>query len=178
MGCADSEVTRSGNEHRKFIPTNVYPTRDGFVYLAIGSDVQWQRLTAIPQFAGVANAVRITNEGRGQQRDTIYRDMAAATMRYDSEALLRDLAAATIPATRILDIAQVRELMQRQGKLTRTTLPDASTLRLPPMAVDLAGARTELAFPPQYGAHTHSVLSEAGYSAGDIAALVAQGVLA
>jgi len=178
MGCADSEVTRSGNEHRKFIPTNVYPTRDGFVYLAIGSDVQWQRLTAIPQFAGVANAVRVTNEGRGQQRDTIYRDMAAATMRYDSEALLRDLAAATIPATRILDVRQVRELLQRQGKLTRTTLPDASTLRLPPMAVDLAGARTELTFPPHYGAHTHSVLSEAGYSAGDIAALAAQGVLA
>jgi crotonobetainyl-CoA:carnitine CoA-transferase CaiB-like acyl-CoA transferase len=46
------------------------------------------------------------------------------------------------------------------------------------MAVDLAGARTELAFPPHYGAHTHSVLSEAGYSAGDIAALAAQGVLA
>ena len=178
MGCTDSEVTRSGNEHRKFIPTNVYPTQDGFVYLAIGSDVQWQRLTAIPQFASVANAERVTNEGRGQQRDTIYRDMAVATMRYDSEALLRDLAGATIPATRILDVAQVRELLQRQGKLTRTTLTDASTLRLPPMAVDLPGAHTELAFPPHYGAHTHSVLSEAGYSTSDIAALAQQGVLA
>jgi crotonobetainyl-CoA:carnitine CoA-transferase CaiB-like acyl-CoA transferase len=46
------------------------------------------------------------------------------------------------------------------------------------MAVDLIGARTELSFPPHYGAHTHSVLGEAGYSAGDIEALVAQGVLA
>ncbi len=178
MGCADGEVTRSGNEHRKFIPTNVYPTRDGFVYLAIGSDVQWQRLTAIPPFASVANAVRVTNEGRGQQRDTIYRDMAAATMQYQTDALLRDLAGATIPATRILDVRQVRELLERQGKLTRTTLPDTSPLRLPPMAVDLIGARTELSFPPHYGAHTHSVLGEAGYSAGDIEALVAQGVLA
>ena len=178
MGCADGEVTRSGNEHRKFIPTNVYPTRDGFVYLAIGSDVQWQRLTAIPPFASVANAVRVTNEGRGQQRDTIYRDMAAATMQYQTDALLRDLAGATIPATRILDVRQVRELLERQGKLTRTTLPDTSPLRLPPMAVDLIGARTELSFPPHYGAHTHSVLGEAGYSASDIAALAAQGVLA
>jgi crotonobetainyl-CoA:carnitine CoA-transferase CaiB-like acyl-CoA transferase len=178
MGCADGEVTRSGNEHRKFIPTNVYPTRDGFVYLAIGSDVQWQRLTAIPPFASVANAVRVTNEGRGQQRDTIYRDMAAATMQYQTDALLRDLAGATIPATRILDVRQVRELLERQGKLTRTTLPDTSPLRLPPMAVDLIGARTELSFPPHYGAHTHNVLGEAGYSAGDIEALVAQGVLA
>ena len=27
--------TRSGNEHRSFIPSNCYPTRDGYVYLAI-----------------------------------------------------------------------------------------------------------------------------------------------
>ncbi|MCL4744288.1 MAG: CoA transferase, partial [Burkholderiaceae bacterium] len=46
--CDPSEVTRSGNEHRKFIPTNVYPTREGFVYVAIGSDVQWRRLCALP----------------------------------------------------------------------------------------------------------------------------------
>ena len=43
--CDPSEITRAGNEHRKFIPTNVYPTRDGFVYLAVGSDAQWKRLT-------------------------------------------------------------------------------------------------------------------------------------
>ena len=46
FGCAANEITRAGNEHRKFIPTNVYPAKDGFVYMAIGSDVQWQRLTA------------------------------------------------------------------------------------------------------------------------------------
>src|SRR5690606_35003741 len=56
--CAPGEVTRAGNEHRKFIPTNVYPASDGFVYLAIGSDVQWRRLTAIPKFAPLANEVR------------------------------------------------------------------------------------------------------------------------
>ena len=78
----------------------------------------------------------------------------------------------------ILDHAPGREQQQRKGKLTRTTLPDASTLRLPPMAVDLPGAHTELGFPPHYGAHTHSVLSEAGYSTSDIAALAQQGVLA
>jgi itaconate CoA-transferase len=62
--CDPSEVTRCGNEHRKFIPTNVYPTADGFIYMAIGSDVQWRRLTEIPWFAPVATPVRATNEGR------------------------------------------------------------------------------------------------------------------
>jgi len=48
FNCDPSEITRCGNEHRKFIPTNVYPTADGFIYMAIGSDVQWRRLTEIP----------------------------------------------------------------------------------------------------------------------------------
>jgi itaconate CoA-transferase len=178
MDCHPSEITRSGNKHRKFIPTDVYPTRDGFVYLAIGSDVQWQRLTALARFALVANPVRSTNEGRHQQRDTIYRDMAAVTSGTDSETLLKDLRAATIPAARILDIAQVRDLLERQGKLTRTELPDARVLRMQPMAVDVPGARTELSFPAHYGAHTQSVLMEAGYSASDVAALGLQGVVA
>ncbi len=77
--CQPDEITRAGNEHRKFIPTNVYPTSDGYVFLAIGSDVQWRRLTAIPKFTSVGNEVRQTNEGRHAQRAAIHRDMAAVT---------------------------------------------------------------------------------------------------
>ena len=54
FGCEPNEITRAGNENRKFIPTNVYPAKDGFVYLAIGSDLQWARLTGIPGFAALA----------------------------------------------------------------------------------------------------------------------------
>ena len=60
FGCEPNEITRAGNRHRKFIPTNVYPAADGFVYLAIGSDVQWKRLTDSPKFASIANSVRAT----------------------------------------------------------------------------------------------------------------------
>ena len=34
------EVTRAGNEHRKFVPANAYATTDGFAYVAIGNDLQ------------------------------------------------------------------------------------------------------------------------------------------
>ncbi|HRP29033.1 MAG TPA: CoA transferase, partial [Burkholderiaceae bacterium] len=85
FGCRDDEITRAGNEHRKFIPTNVYPARDGFVFLAIGSDVQWRRLCAIPKFAPVANEVRTTNEGRHAEREAIHRDMAAVTAQHPAD---------------------------------------------------------------------------------------------
>lgn len=176
--CAPNEVTRAGNEHRKFIPTNVYPARDGFVYLAIGSDVQWRRLTAIPKFASVANEVRATNEGRHLEREAIHRDMAAVTAQHPVEAILADLAEARIPATRILDIRQVRELPALRDRLTHTTMPDGRVIRMQPMAVDVEGARTDLPFPPKYGADTRRVLAEAGYETAQVERFVAEGVAA
>ena len=178
FGCRPDEITRAGNEHRKFIPTNVYPSRDGFVYMAIGSDVQWKRLTAIPKFSVVANEVRKTNEGRHAEREAIHRDIAAVTSDHDAATLLADLAGATIPATRILDIRQVRELEQLAGKLTRTVLPDGRAIHMQPMAVDLPSAGSEFAFPPRYGEHTRSVLAEAGCSEGEVHALFDAGIVA
>jgi crotonobetainyl-CoA:carnitine CoA-transferase CaiB-like acyl-CoA transferase len=176
--CRPDEITRAGNEHRKFIPTNVYPARDGFVYLAIGSDVQWRRLTAIPKFAPLGNEVRQTNEGRHAQRVAIHRDMAAVTMQHGVDELLADLRGATIPATRIHDIRETRELPALRDKLTRTVLPDGRPLRMQPMAVDLPGAPSELGFPPKYGQHTRQVLAEAGLAAEAIESLYGAGIVA
>jgi len=171
FGCRPDEITRAGNEHRKFIPTNVYPTRDGFIYMAIGSDVQWKRLTALPRFAAVANEVRQTNEGRHAEREAIHREMAALTLAHGADEVLADLRAATIPATRILDIRQVRELPLLASKLTRTALNGERRVRMQPMAVDLPAARDELRAPPRYGEHTRAVLAEAGYAESEIGAL-------
>jgi crotonobetainyl-CoA:carnitine CoA-transferase CaiB-like acyl-CoA transferase len=176
--CEPNEITRAGNEHRKFIPTNVYPAKDGFVYMAIGSDVQWRRLTAVPNFASVANAVRVTNEGRHKERQSIHRDMAAVTSRHTVEELLDDLRCATIPATRIFDITQVRDLPQLRKRLTRTVMPDGKVVRMQPMAVDIEGAASNLPFPPSYGADTRRVLAQAGYAETEIEALAAQSVVA
>lgn len=176
--CKPDEITRAGNEHRKFIPTNVYPARDGYVYLAIGSDVQWRRLTAIPKFAPVGNEVRQTNEGRHAERAAIHRDMAAVTIQHSVDELLADLRGATIPATRIHDIRQTRELPALREKLTRTLMPGGRTLHMQPMAVDLPGAPAQLGFPPKYGQHTSAVLGEAGLDPGEIRSLQDAGVVA
>jgi itaconate CoA-transferase len=178
FGCRPDEVTRAGNEHRKFVPTNVYPTRDGFLYLAIGSDVQWRRLTEIPRFSVLGNGLRRTNEGRQAEREAIHRELAAVTAAASAEDLLADLRAATIPATRILDIRQVRELPALRDKLTRTVLDGGCAVRMQPQAVDRMGATTELAPPPRYGEHTRAVLAEAGVGAAEIDELYASHIVA
>jgi itaconate CoA-transferase len=178
MGCQDSEITRAGNEHRKFIPTNVYPTSDGYVFLAIGSDAQWRRLVAIEKFAGVGNDTRATNEGRHKERAAIHRDIASVTRQHSCDEILADLRAATIPATRIRNIRQVRELPQLRDKLTRTTLPDGRVVHMQPMAVDLDGARRDLPFPPKYGGDTSELLAEVGYTADEVRTFLNTGVVA
>ncbi len=178
FGCERNEITRAGNRHRKFIPTNVYPTADGFVYLAIGSDVQWKRLTESPKFAAIANDVRKTNEGRHLEQEAIHRDLAAVTIRYPVDDILTDLRAATIPATKLFDIRQVRELPQLRDKLTRTVMPNGKTVHMQPPAVDVPDALNELRFPAKYGADTRKVLSEVGYANADLTALAAAGVIA
>ena len=175
--CDPSEITRSGNEHRKFIPTNVYPAKDGFIYMAIGSDVQWKRLSELPRFASIAHPSRTTNEGRAQQREALYRDIGAVTSRHTLEEIEADLKRATIPNARISDIPKVLGLEQLRDKLTTTLTPAGKTVRMQPMAVDQEGARTRLDFPHKYGEDTRAVLAEAGYAEAEIAALAKGGVI-
>ncbi len=177
MGCEPEEVSRWGNAHRKFIPTNVYPARDGFVYVAIGSDVQWRRLTEIPKFAPLADEARHTNQGRYAVRHDLYREIGAITARYSVTELVADFSAARIPHARINTVPQVLDLEALKDKLTRTRLPDGREVRMQPMAVDLADAETRFAPPPSYGEHTATVLREAGLTEEECAELRRDGVI-
>jgi crotonobetainyl-CoA:carnitine CoA-transferase CaiB-like acyl-CoA transferase len=176
--CQPNEITRAGNEHRKFIPTNVYPAADGFVYMAIGSDVQWKRLTEIPRFGSIANEVRKTNGGRHRERAQIHADIAAVTHKYPAAEIGADLKRATIPNTLIHDIPMVREHPALKARLTTTSTPAGKTIRMQPMAVDRPEGRTTLPFPAKYGQHTRAVLREAGFADGDVEALTTAGVIA
>ncbi|MCC6609761.1 MAG: CoA transferase [Burkholderiales bacterium] len=175
--CEPWEITRAGNEHRKFVPTNVYPAQDGFFYMAIGSDVQWQRFTALPRFTSLASDARRTSEGRIRDRVALQREIGALTARYGSDELMADLRAATIPHARINAVAAVRDLEALRNRLTETVTPGGKRVRMQPMAVDLPGARREFAFPPKYGEHTRSVLREAGFPEEECRRLAAAGAI-
>jgi crotonobetainyl-CoA:carnitine CoA-transferase CaiB-like acyl-CoA transferase len=175
--CAPWEITRAGNEHRKFVPTNVYPARDGFFYMAIGSDVQWRRLTALPRFVSLGTEERLTNEGRIAGRVELQRDIAALTSTMSGEEIMADLRAATIPHARINGVAAVRELEALRDRLTATVMPGGKRIRMQPTAVDMPDAPREFSFPPKYGQHTLPVLREAGFSDAECRALAEAGVI-
>jgi crotonobetainyl-CoA:carnitine CoA-transferase CaiB-like acyl-CoA transferase len=175
--CHPSEVSRCGNEHRKFIPVNAYPTADGFVFVAIGNDVQWQRLTEMEHFQSLQSDSRTTNAGRIREQRAIHEEMAIATRQYISAALMEELAKRKIPHAPINTIRQVREMDAIASRVTTTTTPDGRTINLPPMAVDLEDGVRELSFAPSYSEHTRAILEESGLTQGEIAALAGDGII-
>jgi crotonobetainyl-CoA:carnitine CoA-transferase CaiB-like acyl-CoA transferase len=177
FGCEPNEITRCGNEHRKFIPTNAYPTADGYIFVAIGSDVQWRRLSELPKFAGLAKPGRETNQGRHADREAIHADMRAVTAKYPTEELAADFRHAIIPNAPINDIRQVHKMPALADKMTATTLPDGRRVRMQPMAVDLPNGTATFDFPPRYGEHTQAVLAQAGIGTGEYDDLAGAGIV-
>jgi crotonobetainyl-CoA:carnitine CoA-transferase CaiB-like acyl-CoA transferase len=181
LGSPPEELRRSGNEHRQFIPVNAYPTRDGFLYVALGSDAQWKRFVAQPLFAALATAERTTNEGRRRDRAALHAGIAEVTRRHDAAEVSAALAAAGVPHSPITPIERVAELPFVAEAALHTTTPAGRTIRLPPPAVDtphLAERHGELPFAPGYGEHTDAVLAEVGYSPAELAELRRRGAVA
>jgi len=181
MGSPPEELRRSGNEHRQFIPVNAYETADGWIYIAIGSDVQWQRLVADPRFAALDEEIYRTNEGRRSDKDRLFRRIGEITRGLPYAALAEVLSAARIPHAPITPIEGVPELPDYQQGQTRTVTPDGREIRLPPPAVETAHLREAdrtLPLAPRYGEHTETILGELGLAATEIAALREQGVVA
>lgn len=177
FGCDPAEVGRCGNEHRKFIPVNAYPTSDGFVFIAIGNDLQWEKLTELPQFQRLRSQARRTNSGRSLERGAIHREMTEATRECDTAALMKALASRRIPHAPINTVYQAREMEALAAKLTTTRTPDGRVIHLPPLAVDLEKGVTEFAFAPRYNQDTRSILEEAGLSGEEIAGLRGRGII-
>ena len=169
--CDYSEITRCGNEHRKFVPTNAYPTSDGSLLFAIGSDAGWRRLVDIPKFKAVGTPVRTTNVGRVKDRVAIHADIAAVTRLHPTAELMADLKRAKIPHAPINTVPQAMQLQAIARKLTTTVAPDGRRVRMQPMAVDQTGTRQEFTFPPRYGEQSEAILREVGYDGAEIAAL-------
>jgi len=181
MGSPPSELKRSGNEHRQFIPVNAYQTRDGFIYMAIGSDVQWHRITQNPMFSSLAEDRYATNEGRRAHKKDLHAAIEAITRGHASMKVSEALREASIPHSPITPIEEVAELPFVSSELLHTAAPDGRTVRVPPPAVRteyLDRKENTLPFAPAYGEHTDSLLGEAGLSADEISSLREQGVVA
>ncbi len=181
LGYEPNEVRRSGNEHREFVPVNVYPTSDGYIYMAIGNDVQWKRLIFIEEFHGLSSPTRDTNEGRRRERESIHTDIGAVTRSFQTAELVKLLSSKGLVAAPIHTVPQVMEFPPIRDRLLETETPSGRRVRLPPPSVErehLASVERRLAYAPPYAQNTEEVLQDAGFSNKEVADLKEAGVVA
>lgn len=181
LGYGPAELRRNGSEHREFVPVNVYPTADGYCYLAIGNDAQWERLVSLDRFARLASPNRKTNEGRRRDRASIHAEIASITSEQETSALIARLTGNGLVAAPINTVHQAMEFPPIRDTLLETRTPSGHPVRLPPPSIErktLAARRRRLPFAPRYGESTDAVLTQAGFSQHDIDTLRNAGTIA
>ena len=181
LGHDPASVTRTGNAHLVFVPTDAYRCRDGYVSIAIGSDGQWRALTEQPGFTTLADPAWATMAGRIADRERIGAAVAAVCAEHDAAIVVAAAQAAGVPAAPVCTVEQVKREPFFEASHLTTTHPDGHPLCLAPPAHDtgfLTDSNRALAYAPRYGEHTDAVLTEAGLPADHIATLRARGVIA
>ena len=157
----DRPMTRRGNTHEFFGPVSVFPTADGYVYIALGNDVQWQRVLAVPGFEGLADPAYETNAGRIADMVALNAKLAECTRTYSTAQLLETFRSATIPIAKVQGVLEVCEDPAIKPKLLHSIDPRTGfevTLAPPPVMTDFLKAHGQtMSFPPRHGEHNVAI---------------------
>ena len=162
----DSKLfTRSANEHRSFVPSNCYPTKDGYVYLAVGSDMQWQKVIEIEGFEHCAKENRISNNGRKVDKESIYADIRKGLENYTTSEFIEVCLLLGLAVAPVNDVKQVGELDFIKKLMVKTVLPNGKEVMLFPAPMDtdyLKENNNLMSLPPRLGEHNNKIFKEAG----------------
>ncbi len=160
----NKKSTRRGNTHEFFCPVSVYRTRDGFVYLAVGNDRQWQSLVSQDIFKPLNTPAYEKNAGRIADVQRLNQLIEAITVNYPADELIALFKSITLPASKINTLAEVvsdplvaRRLLFAKDERTGKEI----TLAPPPyMTPWLEQREKHLSFPPRFGEHNREIYGD------------------
>jgi formyl-CoA transferase len=163
------KVSRRGNTHEFFSPVSVYETKDGYAYVALGNDKQWEALTKIPGFESLSKKEYERNAGRIADVENLNRAINAITRKFTTAELIDIFNKATIAISKVNAIEEVVEDPLVKPNLIRCKDPKAGlevTVAPPPfMTPFLKSTNRTLGFPPRFGEHNEEIFNGLlGYS--------------
>jgi crotonobetainyl-CoA:carnitine CoA-transferase CaiB-like acyl-CoA transferase len=183
MTCSfDKRISRRGNTHEFFAPVSVYPTSDGYVYIAVGNDKQFQAFSALPEFSGLAKDSYKKNAGRIADVENINKSIAEVTRKMTISELIGLMKTIGVAASKINTVAEVAQDPLVFGKLIKAKDEKSGfelTLAPPPAAAPFLDANERrLSFPPRFGEHNEAIYgAELGIRSDKLAALKAEGII-
>ncbi len=171
-----------GNAHPIVAPYDTFKTADGYVNIAVGNDGLWRRFCAAFGLEACCEDARFaTNAGRITNLGPLYEVVAGALATLPTSEVVTRLDAQGVPCGPINDLAQLFADPQTrdQGLRRDVAHPTLGSVTLTGFPYHFSGAEVDVRLPPPLlGEHTEAVLAEAGYSAAEIAALIASGAAA
>lgn len=179
---ASGEVPQpQGSGTQMIVPYEAFPTADGHLILAAGSDGLFAKLCGALGTPATSRDPRfVDNPGRVRNRKALYDLIAEITQKEATTYWVTRLREAGVPCAPILSIDQVAVDPQTEasGMLLRADHPRLSDYRSVALPLEWDGQRPEIRqVPPLLGEHTADILGWLGYSAGDTRALADRAVV-
>ena len=167
------KVARRGNTHEFFAPVSVYETKDGYAYVALGNDKQWETLTKISGFESLSKKEYERNAGRIADVEKLNQAINAITRKMKTEELISIFNKATIPISKVNSIEEVVDDPLVKPNLIRSKDPKTGmdvTIAPPPfMTPYLKSHNQTLSFPPRFGEHNEEIYGGLlGYSSAQL----------
>jgi len=161
---AGAKPDRLGNGHPNAVPYRVFPTRDGNVTLAVGTDEQWRRLCKVVGHPELAADPRYAeNHARIARRAEVEELVTGWFRQKGTDEWVALLSQVEVPCgpiytvDRILTDPQIEAL----GTVKTVTHPTSGPLRVVGSPFHLSADDTEPYLPPpRLGEHTMAVLKE------------------
>jgi crotonobetainyl-CoA:carnitine CoA-transferase CaiB-like acyl-CoA transferase len=166
---------RNSNRSRRMSPHGVFPAsgEDRWVAIACRDDADWARLRSVPGLAQL-NAV----PDRFAENERVEAILDGWTRTRDREAAAAELQAAGVPASAVLDLADLLSNPATRGNYRDVPLPAGVTALVQEEPITWDGERLPIVRAPLWGEHTEEILrTELGYSDDEIVAFAANNVL-
>jgi crotonobetainyl-CoA:carnitine CoA-transferase CaiB-like acyl-CoA transferase len=176
------EIERHGNTHRFFAPASAFEAQDGYVYLAVGNDRQWQAITELPGFESLACEAYRTNAGRIADVEQLNQTLSAIFCTQPADELVDAFRSIGVPVSRVNSVRDVVQDPYIRTRMITARDPRSGLLvHLPPpptITSFLKAAGFQMSFPPRLGEHNEAILGDAlGFDAAHLADLKARGVI-
>ena len=168
---------RTGNAHPNVSPYDQFRTRTKRIFLAIGNNRQFARFCAEIGRKELAQDKRFRdNKDRVVNRAELRREIEGAMAALDGEALTVRLLDLGVPCGVVQELPDV---LTHPHTKHRNMVFERGDYRGVGAPIKLSRTPARLRrLPPRFGEANREVLQEAGYSAGEIDRLIAEGVVA